>query len=435
MTQGNRPLIHLDRWGPIPETHPAQVRCGQSGFYFINDGSPAYEVQLERFEIGEGVFAQSESVNRVAGEGFALVWLEINFPMFSPKKWDLLSAMQQAADLRVEALLAADYRVPVLTKYRDADGVWYQSRTTFIYLPGQRRVCFSATEASLDPGSPPPVDQEGPSQAFTGFAGDPIQPNPAPSGRAAEIWQQFTLEAQRKLLAYDKEFAAARPRGPSEYDLLLINRELYRFQVWAERTLCLVQEYEDGIKYGRWLRFYAEQLVVSARTRDYPFSDKDSYIAELRLQLLRACRHWEAHSLASINPPGTALPFEANPSPVPNGDRHSDQHPAGEGTKELVPDTRSAEYRQGTDLSIVQSEIGFNGFASEAVRTRALTDYIECWNCSEAALARTASVDPADLSKWKKGLLPAGSEKKARIEKALRKNEPPTPIVNRPKDV
>jgi hypothetical protein len=41
-------------------------------------------------------------------------------------------------------------------------------------------------------------------------------------------------------------------------------------------------------------------------------------------------------------------------------------------------------------------------------------------------------VDPADLVKWKKGELPATSDKKARIENALKKNEPPTPPA-RPK--
>ena len=75
-----------------------------------------------------------------------------------------------------------------------------------------------------------------------------------------------------------------------------------------------------------------------------------------------------------------------------------------------------------------------DGFASESARTSALADYVERWTCSEAALARTANVDPADLSKWKKALLPAGSDKKARIENALRNDERPTPAPNRPKN-
>ena len=71
-------------------------------------------------------------------------------------------------------------------------------------------------------------------------------------------------------------------------------------------------------------------------------------------------------------------------------------------------------------------------FASEAGRNCAVTAYATRWTCSEASLARTATVDPADLVKWKKGELPATSDKKARIENALKKNEPPTPPA-RPK--
>ena len=92
---------------------------------------------------------------------------------------------------------------------------------------------------------------------------------------------------------------------------------------------------------------------------------------------------------------------------------------------EQAPPSSATSARQGK---------GLDDFASEAARTSALADYIERWTCSEAALARTATVDPADLSKWKKGSLPVGSEKMARIENALRNNEPATPAANRPKN-
>jgi hypothetical protein len=65
-------------------------------------------------------------------------------------------------------------------------------------------------------------------------------------------------------------------------------------------------------------------------------------------------------------------------------------------------------------------------FNSQVQRIEAVTAYTKSWHCSEAALARTARVDPADFSKWKKDLLPATSDKKARIEKVLKSNEAPT---------
>jgi hypothetical protein len=75
-------------------------------------------------------------------------------------------------------------------------------------------------------------------------------------------------------------------------------------------------------------------------------------------------------------------------------------------------------------------------FASEAGRINAIAAYTKRWKddsgpCPEASLARTAIVHPADLSKWKKGSLPAGSDKKRRIEKALTDNARPTPAGER----
>jgi len=71
-------------------------------------------------------------------------------------------------------------------------------------------------------------------------------------------------------------------------------------------------------------------------------------------------------------------------------------------------------------------------FIEEARRVRSIAEYRErwstgSWKCSEASLARTARVDPADLSKWKKGSLPVGSGKARRIERVLKNNERPTP--------
>lgn len=86
---------------------------------------------------------------------------------------------------------------------------------------------------------------------------------------------------------------------------------------------------------------------------------------------------------------------------------------------------------KGKHRRVVESLDSFD-YASEPGRRNAIGAYIKHWTsdsetCSEASLARTARVDPADLSKWKKGLLPASSHKKARIEEALKNNKPPTP--------
>jgi hypothetical protein len=74
-------------------------------------------------------------------------------------------------------------------------------------------------------------------------------------------------------------------------------------------------------------------------------------------------------------------------------------------------------------------------FASAPERITAILAYTQHWTCSEAALARKAIVDPADLSKWKKGGLPAESDKKRRIEAVLRNNEQPIPAVKKSADL
>jgi hypothetical protein len=91
--------------------------------------------------------------------------------------------------------------------------------------------------------------------------------------------------------------------------------------------------------------------------------------------------------------------------------------------------------RDAASPAIANSSKGLD-FTSEPGRVNAIAGYTAHWTtaasvCREASLARTARVAPADLSKWKKGRLPATSEKKKRIEDALRNNTPPTPLAKR----
>jgi hypothetical protein len=108
-----------------------------------------------------------------------------------------------------------------------------------------------------------------------------------------------------------------------------------------------------------------------------------------------------------------------------------------------TPVIPTAEEKQTPDTAGESTEVPENGndsdFKSETARTAALGAYThhwttDEWTCSEASLARTAHVDPADLSKWKKGLLPSESGKAARIEAALKDDTPPTRAPKAPGD-
>ncbi len=129
-------------------------------------------------------------------------------------------------------------------------------------------------------------------------------------------------------------------------------------------------------------------------------------------EMVRALRASVRPAVDIRNTPGTGEPVS---------EQHVPAAQTRESSKQVPP--AATPTRQVSDPG---------DFASEAARAKALADYIAHWTCSEAALARTAPVNPADLSKWKKGLLPAGSEKKARIEKALRNNDAPVLLAKRP---
>jgi len=121
------------------------------------------------------------------------------------------------------------------------------------------------------------------------------------------------------------------------------------------------------------------------------------------------------------------LPYSSAPSPLEN-----------------ASDTVTAKGRRPRPNTGAESDETPNtsnnfDFTSEAGRTAAINAYTHNWTtdhgtCSEASLARTARVDPADLSKWKMRLLPAKSAKAARIEAALRNNTAPTPAPKAPAD-
>jgi hypothetical protein len=88
----------------------------------------------------------------------------------------------------------------------------------------------------------------------------------------------------------------------------------------------------------------------------------------------------------------------------------------------------------GADSATASGDGPSLDFTSAAGRSEAIAAYTQHWTCSGAALARTARVDRADLSKWKKGLLPAESDKNRRIEAALKNNQQPTPAVKKSTD-
>ena len=137
-------------------------------------------------------------------------------------------------------------------------------------------------------------------------------------------------------------------------------------------------------------------------------------------ELFRAeTRDWEARLLEA---PGRTMPAARASAPtIQESIQNKDNFPltAASPSPEAASSAPSAE-----DCD----------FTSEAQRIEAVAAYTKAYQCSAAALGRTARVHRADLSKWKKGSLPAASDKKARIEKVLKNKVAPTPAPKRPRE-
>ena len=105
---------------------------------------------------------------------------------------------------------------------------------------------------------------------------------------------------------------------------------------------------------------------------------------------------------------------------------------SGGAVDQYVPAHDAAKPEGADSGPAPSSEAPSPDFTSEEKRNSAVAAYTAVWNdCPDAALARTAKVNPSDLIKWKKGSLPVGSEKIARIENALRNNDAPTLLAKR----
>ena len=225
----------------------------------------------------------------------------------------------------------------------------------------------------------------------------------------------------------DKELLAAHPEGPFE--------SVGEFQAFVDD--CFHHLYDDYFRV-HMLTWKFEIFEDWECTKPIPLTDADRYTEFIQLvlhgnppladrlddavtdYLERAgrsgsaeIRQWEAELLDAPSPKVFGSPAPAAASTLPT-------------------DEASANSADQADPP--------PDFSSELGRKVAIATYKKFWTteespCSEAALARTALVDPADLSKWKKSSLPADSVKKARIEKAIKNNEKPTPVSSRPADL
>jgi len=282
-----------------------KVRSGQAGFFLVNDGIAAHEISIEPLEIYSGLLVQSEVLPRISEKETGFVLVCSQGPEFHPGKWDLAAAMKQAAESNhLSSTFGADFRVPVTVKYRDRDNVWYRSTANLIYARSLEGLRFGSTTHELvkeTASASELVGADAPNQdsVVNAYPEDPIQENPCPKDHPAyRVWEDATSEAVEKLYRFQITIAEQRPTNPADERIAVIKLILHRFQIWAERGLCILRTHSDARAYARWLDVYTQASIRTAMNHRC-FNQEDS-IAELRLNLLRANSHCKASAVDSV---------------------------------------------------------------------------------------------------------------------------------------
>jgi hypothetical protein len=293
---------------------------------------------------------------------------------------------------------------------------------------------------------------------------------------AREALSRLSLECRGEVLEFDKVFQEKFAETAS-LDLL----EKYclgRFDLCADQLL-IVSNSADPTSLNPQYQSYLDILQQKGRAfltnalRTMRFDVREEIISRIALKLssrklhwLREAINWRLRGCPPRSPSSVNRYFEAEPTDGTGTSSSLDDYirrlanelerkgstseptsPTPRTPAELAPDEPAEPARSRSGLAAARNRDSAQppddenclNFGSEAGRKNSLTTYTmrwttDSWTCTEASLARTARVDPADLSKWKKGLLPAGSEKKRRIEDTLKNNERPTPPSKRRSD-
>ena len=262
-------------------------------------------------------------------------------------------------------------------------------------------------------------------------AADPWGYNPFPKGtRAHENWTDTKLWAREHLALLHAEMLGSMPpeeASPTEFLEHLLNAEAGTFDIWAvafSRSTVLTDDAAEAFE--QLLGDVEKVTIGQAGKYRASFMPERLFLTELRTRLSQRKQYWTGQMLRKVREHKEASRANAVQK---SGVR---TEPRAVGTDPPADEReRNQSERSAPSVGSLQPTLDSLDFTSEVGRNRAVDAYITHWSCSEASLARTARVNPSDLVKWKKGELPEKSDKKTRIENALKNNEPPTPPPGR----
>jgi hypothetical protein len=288
---------------------------------------------------------------------------------------------------------------------------------------------------------------------------EPWGENPFPEGTPKhQSWTEMNLWTKEHLALLQAEMLKNRPpdeASPKEYLDHVLKALAGAFDIWARaasRNVILTDQAAD--LFEQILNEFEPAMASMASGFPPTLLPEGLYTTEVKRVLQQRKQYWigrmlrkvrkrkEANSAKAASNTSTGADLsEAEPQklPRPSADRTEPGIPSSRraeavrepGGAESVDER--AERRSAVVMPILMSTPAREDldFTSNEGRSAAVGKYAKHWTCSEAALARAAAVDTADLSKWKKGQLPAGSEKRARVERALVNNQKPVLVAKR----
>lgn len=139
----DRPFVSFTAWGPTKGISAAGTEVFVKGFYLVNDGAPALEVNVEKFGTLSGFTAFGTTVARIAGHdaGFSPIVVAGVNPLL---KYDLNRQLSAAWDNAFESgqvKYGGPLMVAVSVTYRDINDLWYRSVGALMYTPARSSVC------------------------------------------------------------------------------------------------------------------------------------------------------------------------------------------------------------------------------------------------------------------------------------------------------
>jgi hypothetical protein len=133
----DRPYISFTRWGPAEGVTGAEVFT--KGFYLVNDGGAALDVNVEEFGEIYGFTAFGTTVSRIGGKttGFSPIIVKDVDPLARHALNGTLTLAWQKECSAGQLTYGQSLMVVVSVTYRDVNDLWYRSKAGLAFTPAR----------------------------------------------------------------------------------------------------------------------------------------------------------------------------------------------------------------------------------------------------------------------------------------------------------